>query len=138
MIICYSYNMLRLLVILLFVGHAHAQTPPRVPDLQVRHQLNLPEGITKTVQVTGHGESPALARQDAFKTAIERVAGIVIASETMSDRYRLTRDQIATYSQARISDFAIASMLKENGVWTCLVWVTVRSACTNTTYNCVN
>jgi hypothetical protein len=136
MIICYSYNMLRLLVILLFAGTAQAQN--YIPDLEVRHHLNLPEGIMKTVQVTGYGETPAMARQDAFKTAIERVAGIAIASETMSDRQRLTRDQIATYSQARISNFAIASMLKENGVWTCLVWVTVRSACTSNTYNCVN
>lgn len=135
MIICYSYNMLRLLVILLFATTAQAQN--YTPDLEVRHQLNLPTGITKTVQVTGYGENPAMARQDAFKTAIERVAGIVIASETHSNQQRLTKDQIATYSQARISNFAIASMVKENGLWTCLVWVTVRSACTDT-YNCVN
>jgi len=126
--------MWKLLVVLLFVGTAHAQ----VSDLEVRHQLNLPDGIKKTVQVTGYGESPAMARHDAFKTAIERTAGIVVASETQSDRFRLTRDQIATYSQARISNFAIVSMLKQNGVWVCQVWVTVHSACTNTTYNCVN
>ena len=125
-----------LLLLLLFAGTCQAQN--YIPDLEVRNHLTLPGGITKTVQVTGYGESPAMARQDAFKTAIEQTAGIVIASETMSDRQRLTREQIATYSQARISNFAIASMLKENGVWTCLVWVTVRSACTSDTYNCVN
>lgn len=129
---CYSYSM-RILLLLLFCASVHAQS-----DLPIRHNLNLPTNIYKTVLVTGYGETPALARQDAFKLAVEQTAGIVIASETQTSRFQLTRDQIATYTQARISNFAIVTVEKINGIWLCQTWVTVRSACTNETYNCVN
>lgn len=127
---------MRILFLLLFCTSVHAQT--YVPDLTVRRELNLPTNVFKTVLVTGYGESPSLARADAFKVAVEQAAGIVIASETQVSRQQVIRDQVATYSQARISHFAIVTMAKQDGVWTCLVWVTVRSACTNDTYNCVN
>lgn len=136
MIICYYNNMLRLLLVLMLIGTCQAQT--YVPDLTVRRELALPTNIFKTVLVTGYGDTPALARQDAFKVAVEQAAGIVIASETQTSRQQITRDQIATYTQARISNFAIVSMNRVDGIWICQSWVTVRSACTNTTYNCVN
>lgn len=126
---------MRILLLLLFCGAVHAQ---QVNDLSLRRELNLPTNVFKTVLVTGYGESPALARQDAFRIAVEQVAGIVIATELQSSNQRLVRDQTATYSQARISNFAIVTMDKVNGIYQCLVWVTVRSACTSDTYNCVN
>jgi hypothetical protein len=127
-----------ILIVWLLSDSAYTRSQTLVPDLTVRRELNLPTNIFKTVLVTGYGDSPALARQDAFKLAVEQAAGIVVASETQTSRQQIVRDQVATYSQARISNFAIVTMEKTNGIWTCLVWVTVRSACTNDTYNCVN
>jgi hypothetical protein len=125
-----------MLLLLVYCGAPHAQ--PIQSDLPVRQSVVLPKNIFKTVLVTGYGESPALARQDAFKIAVEQAAGISVASETQTSRQQITRDQIATYSQAHISNFAIVTMTKTNNIWTCVMWVTVRSACTNDTYNCVN
>jgi len=134
---------MRLLILIILIiwllsdsGYSRGQTS--VPDLTVRRELNLPTNIFKTVMVTGYGDSPALARQDAFRTAVEQAAGIVIASEIQTSRQQITRDQVATYTQARISNFAIVTMTKTNNIWTCVMWVTVRSACTTDTYNCVN
>lgn len=124
---------MRILFILLFCSNVIAQT-----DLPVRRDLNMPKNIFKTVLVDGYGETPSMARQDAFKVAAEQAAGILIASETQTSRQQLTRDQIATYTQARVSNFAIVSMTQVNGIWVCKTWVTIRSACTTDTYNCVN
>lgn len=124
---------MRILFLLLFFVTVHAHA-----DLPVRQTMTLPEGIFKTVLVTGYGETPALARADAFRLAVEQAAGIIVASETQTSRQQITRDQIATYSQARVSNFAIVVMAKTNDIWLCQTWVTVRSACTTSTYNCVN
>jgi hypothetical protein len=115
------------IVALLFVAQfAQAQ----VPDLAVRGELSLPSDITRTVLVEGSGATPALARHDAFRTAIERAAGVVMASETQVVNQRIQRDQSATYSQARISNFAVVTTEQRGKDYWCLVWVTVHSACT--------
>ena len=113
-------------VALLFVAQFAAA---QVPDLVVRGQLALPDDIVQTVLVEGVGTTPALARHDAFRTAIERAAGVVMASETQVNNQRIARDQSATYSQARISNFAVVTVTPEGHLYRCLVWVTVRSAC---------
>jgi hypothetical protein len=123
-----------LIVLLFWISSATAQ----VVDLPVRQELMLPTNIFKTVFVTGKGWSPGLARQDAFRQAIEQAAGIVIATETQSFNQQLTRDQIATYSQARIVNFAIVRQYETDHHWVCETWVTVRSACTQSTYSCTN
>ena len=84
-----------------------------------------PTGLFKTVLVTGRGETATLARADAFRTAVEQVAGITVTSSTEVNMFRLNHDQIHTYTQARISTFAIVTMHKINGVWQCQLWATV-------------
>ena len=110
----------------------------QVPDLAVRNELSLPTDIIKTVLVEGAGTTPALARLDAFRTAIERAMGVVIATETQVNNQRLVRDQSATYSQARISNFAVVYVLHDRGLYRTQMWVTVRSACERASYNCTN
>lgn len=87
-----------------------------------------PEGLFKTVLVTGSGDTPHLARADAFRTAVEQVAGIAITSQTQVSNFRLAYDHTQTHTQARISNFAIVTMIKRQGVWHCQLWATVRGS----------
>jgi hypothetical protein len=123
-----------LIVLVVFVSTAQAQ----VPDLAMRGQFDLPRGLVKTVVVQGYGETPALARHDAFRTAIEHVAGVAVVSETQVHNWRIQRDQTATYSQAHVSSFHILTMSETARGWTTQMWVTVRSACERGSYNCTN
>jgi hypothetical protein len=124
-----------LIVLVFFAASVQAQT---VPDLAMRGQFDLPSNIVKTVVVRGYGETPALARHDAFRTAVEHVAGIAIVSETQVHNWRIQRDQTATYSQAQISSFHVLSMETTARGWQTQMWVTVRSACERSSYNCSN
>lgn len=122
--------MKKLMIIVLFVpAMVFGQVPTVYPDLAVRGELDLPTHIVKTVMVEGQGTTPALARQDAFRAAIERTVGIAIVTETQVNNHRLVRDQTATFSHARISNFAVASLEQRGPLWHTVVWVTVRSAC---------
>lgn len=118
-------------------GNELAQPPRNTPDLSVRGELDLPPGILKTLLVEGSGTSPTLARQDAFRLAIERAVGIAIVTETQVNNQRIVRDQTATWSQARISNFAVASVSQRGGLYHTQVWVTVQSACERGS-SCIN
>ena len=133
---CYTNSMKQLIIALLIISTtAHAQwynsehdlaTPPRSPaDLPVRGELPLPTGITRTVLVEGSGTTPTLARQDAFRLALERTMGIAIVTETQVNNQRIVRDQTATWTQARISNFAVASVGQRGSLYYTQVWVTV-------------
>jgi hypothetical protein len=84
-----------------------------------------PTGLFKTVLVTRRGESPQLARADAFRTAVEQVAGVTVTSSTEVNMFRLSHDQTHTYTQARVTAFAVVTVHKVNGVWLCQMWATV-------------
>lgn len=88
---------------------------------------DLPSGVTKTMLVDGYGDTPALARHDAFRTAIERAVGVVMTSETKVNNFHLIRDFSQTYSQARVSNFAVASVEQRGRQYYTQVWVTVQS-----------
>jgi hypothetical protein len=124
------------LIVLAFV--ARTATAQTVPDLSMRGQFDLPRNQVKTVVVNGYGDTPVLARYDAFRTAIEHVAGVAIVTETQVNNQRLQRDQTASYSQAHVSSFHILTMSETPRGWTTQMWVTVRSACERGTYNCTN
>lgn len=87
----------------------------------------LPTDITRTVLVEGFGSTPVLARHDAFRTAIERAIGVAITTETTVSNQRLTKDLTASYSQAHISNFAVASIEQRGNLYRTQVWVTVKS-----------
>jgi len=85
-----------------------------------------PTGLFKTVLVTGRGATPELARADAFKTAVEQAAGVEVTAAVQATNQRWVSIQTTTYSQARVSNFAIVSTQIKDGVWQCQMWATVR------------
>jgi hypothetical protein len=124
-----------LIVALFFVAQIAAA---QVPDLAMRGQFDLPTNLVKTVVVQGYGDTPALARHDAFRTAVEHVAGVAMVSETQVSNQRIARDQLATYSQARISSFHVLNLESTARGYTIQMWVTVRGICERGSYNCTN
>jgi hypothetical protein len=109
-----------------------------IPDLVMRGQFDLPKERVKTVVVRGYGDTPTLARYDGFRTAIEHVVGVSLVSETQINNQRLQRDQIASYSQARVSSFHVLNLEQTRQGWSTQMWVTVRDACERGSTNCLN
>ncbi len=63
--------------------------------------------------ISGYGCGEGQTKQDAIKcalrNAVENAVGIVLVSSTEINNYRLSKDQILTFSNALVSDYSIES-----------------------------
>lgn len=57
------------------------------------------------VEVIAEGSDLEQARQQAFRMAVERAVGVVVASETEVQDQRIQRDEIITYASGYIDEF---------------------------------
>ena len=64
---------------------------------------------TEKVVVTGTGENPTTARQDAIRNAVEQVVGTFINAETMVRDSALISDEILTFSGGYVKESRILS-----------------------------
>ena len=67
------------------------------------------------VEVTAEGADLEQARQSAFRMAVERAIGTVVASETESTNGRLGRDEIITYASGYVDDYQLVETNQVNG-----------------------
>jgi hypothetical protein len=102
--LCYTSSMKQLILALLLISTtAWADTGSGA-------ELATPighTGLLRTVLVEGAGPTPTLARQDAFRMALERTVGT------------------GTGVPARISNFAVALVGQRGSLYYTQVWVTV-------------
>ena len=77
------------------------------------------------IKVHSSGATFEQARQQGFRLATEQVAGVVILSETELKNYKLTRDEIVSYSSGVVDEYKILDRVNTgNGVeLTMEVWI---------------
>jgi len=75
----------------------------------IRIALNLGAGRQDYLQVdvVGEGATPEQARNEGFRVAINQAVGSVVATQTESQRNKLTRDEIVNYSSGFVDRFEI-------------------------------
>jgi len=66
------------------------------------------------VEVVGEGRDTESARQHAFRQAVERAVGTIVASETETENARLRRDEIITYASGYVHDYLVLDQ-RESG-----------------------
>ena len=66
------------------------------------------------VEVVGEGNSAESARQHAFRMAVERAVGTVVASDSEVENSRLRRDEIITYASGYVHDYLVLDQ-RESG-----------------------
>jgi len=71
---------------------------------------------TESVIVTGMGENPTTARQDAIKNAVQQVVGTLVNSETMAKDSMLINDEILTFSGGYVKESRVISTKVEGGL----------------------
>ena len=67
--------------------------------------------LANALQVSGEGSTFEEAKQNAFRTAIEFVAGSVVTSERESTNYKLVKDEILVYSAGYVTDYKILNTI---------------------------
>jgi len=77
------------------------------------------------VEVMAEGADLESARQSAFRMAVERAVGVIVASETHVQNQRIQRDDIITYAAGFVSDYRLVDQTQRgNRTWVKMqVWV---------------
>lgn len=77
------------------------------------------------IEVAGHGENAAQARNNGFRLAVEQAIGTLISSETETQNGRIVRDEIISYAAGFVDRFEIVGeQVTARGVQvTMRVWV---------------
>jgi hypothetical protein len=83
--------------------------------------------LANALQVSGEGSTFEEAKQNAFRTAIEFVAGSVVTSERESTNYKLVKDEILVYSAGYVTDYKILNTIKSGNKVRVIVDVQVSS-----------
>lgn len=112
---------------------AQAQVSPLQAFLSLPWSLgiNLVQALSDTpekvyyIQVTAEGSDLDRAKQSAFRMAVERTVGTVIASETETADHRIKRDEIITYASGYVSDYKIVTQATyQSRTWVKMeIWV---------------
>lgn len=76
-------------------------------------------------RVTGTGSSYDLAKQNGFRQAIERYAGVVIVSNSELQNDKLVKDEILNYSSGYVDNYTIVNQYQVNRTYFMVmdVWV---------------
>jgi hypothetical protein len=97
------------------------------------------------IQVQSSGKTFEQARQNAFRLAVEEVAGFAILSETELQNQNITRDEIITYSSAFVDKYKIVNQTESNNsvklvvdVWVAESAIANRLLAKNATQGAVN
>jgi len=77
------------------------------------------------VEVMAEGENLESARQSAFRMAVERAVGVIVASETEVRDQRIRRDEITTYASGFVHDYKLVDQTQRGSrTWVKMqVWV---------------
>ena len=84
--------------------------------------------FANALQVSGEGSTFEEAKQNAFRTAIEFVAGSVVTSERESTNYKLVKDEILVYSAGYVTDYKILNTITSGNKVRVIVDVQVSSS----------
>lgn len=102
------------MLVLALTGPVQAQSLPPMSTASVvlsviRIALNLGSGRQDYIQVdvVATGNTTEQARHLGFRTAIEQTIGTVVASQSESQKQRLVRDEIITYSSGFVDRYEI-------------------------------
>ena len=71
----------------------------------------------KTVVVTGMGATAAEAENDALRNAIENTVGVLVDSQSLSEKNVVLMDQIYTQSRGFIRNYTVRKKLQQPGGW---------------------
>lgn len=87
--------------------------------------LSKDEQKTYYIEVTASGSDLESARQSAFRIAVERAVGVIVASETVAQTQRLKRDEIVTYASGFVTDYKLVDQTQiNNRIWVKMqVWI---------------
>lgn len=77
---------------------------------------------SEPITVQGRGATQEAARQQAYRLAVEQVAGTVILSETQAQNSKMARDEIITYASGYVDRSEVLETAQGSG-W---VWVNMR------------
>ena len=61
----------------------------------------------KYIRVTGEGSTVELAKENAFRTAVQQRAGAIVLSERQATQGKLSKDDISLFSAGYVDDFKI-------------------------------
>jgi len=84
--------------------------------------------FANALQVSGQGATFEEAKLNAFRTAIEIVAGSVVTTERESINYKLVKDEILVYSAGYVTDYKIINTFKSGNHIQVIVDVQVSSS----------
>jgi len=84
--------------------------------------------FANALQVSGQGATFEEAKLNAFRTAIEIVAGSVVTTERESVNYKLVKDEILVYSAGYVTDYKIINTFKSGNHIQVIVDVQVSSS----------
>jgi hypothetical protein len=84
--------------------------------------------FANALQVSGQGSTFEEAKLNAFRTAIEIVAGSVVTTERESVNYKLVKDEILVYSAGYVTDYKIINTFKSGNQVQVIVDVQVASS----------
>jgi len=84
--------------------------------------------FANALQVSGQGATFEEAKLNAFRTAIEIVAGSVVTTERESVNYKLVKDEILVYSAGYVTDYKIINTFKSGNQIQIIVDVQVSSS----------
>ena len=73
--------------------------------------------LAKNVTVTGMGETPSDAENDALRLAVEKTLGVLVDSETLVENAAVVRDRIYTQSRGFVTDYKVINRQRVQGVW---------------------
>jgi hypothetical protein len=110
--------------------------PNEGSDAPLLRPQAVPSGeATRTVEVTGSGDTPELARQDATRLAVQQVAGVYIDARrrvetNMSDKKlsEIIDEKILSYTNAYVTKFDVISTEKKGGIYAVSAKVTVATS----------
>lgn len=77
------------------------------------------------VRATGSGQTLQVAKEAAFRRAIEERVGVIVLGERAIREYQLVKDEILAYSAGYVDDYRIVNQVKNGGLWrvTADIWV---------------
>jgi hypothetical protein len=77
------------------------------------------------ITVTGSGKTFDIAKQQAFRKAIEYVVGATVLSDVETQNYQRIKDEIYIYSSGYVDDYKILKQENNNDIVTLLIQVSV-------------
>ncbi|MBI5748870.1 MAG: hypothetical protein HZA00_07050 [Nitrospinae bacterium] len=101
-----------------FLGEPPASEKYRetISTTTISKKDDIPLAITTTepitVTVSGQGKDKESALTDAFRRAVEGIAGVYVYSETEVSKYKVVKDDIILHSRGYVRDYHILSEKK--------------------------